>query len=170
MLRTSQVGDLGFTGFRALAPTFKHDIAQCTVELAAVCSGAPALLSWTGIGQDRPEQWQVSTESHSALLSETWLLFTCSGGELQRFAIAVVAAQEADVYMIDEPSSYLDVRQRLKAAQVRRSKKLRHTGQVFVFVSRQCCGRQGVMSAGTGPTIRQPAPEPDLRRLLFVRR
>ncbi|EIE24324.1 Abce1 protein [Coccomyxa subellipsoidea C-169] len=44
-----------------------------------------------------------------------------SGGELQRFAIAVVAAQEADVYMIDEPSSYLDVRQRLKAAQVIRS-------------------------------------------------
>ncbi|CAK0771777.1 ABC transporter E member 2 [Coccomyxa viridis] len=44
-----------------------------------------------------------------------------SGGELQRFAIAVVAAQQADVYMIDEPSSYLDVRQRLKAAQVIRS-------------------------------------------------
>lgn len=42
----------------------------------------------------------------------------CAGGELQRFAIAVVAAQQADVYMIDEPSSYLDVRQRLKAAQV----------------------------------------------------
>ncbi|KIY91685.1 ATP-binding cassette, sub-family E,member 1 [Monoraphidium neglectum] len=40
-----------------------------------------------------------------------------SGGELQRFAIAVVCAQQADVYMIDEPSSYLDVRQRLKAAQ-----------------------------------------------------
>lgn len=40
------------------------------------------------------------------------------GGELQRFAIAVVAAQAADIYMIDEPSSYLDVRQRLKAAQV----------------------------------------------------
>ena len=41
-----------------------------------------------------------------------------AGGELQRFAIAVVAAQQADIYMIDEPSSYLDVRQRLKAAQV----------------------------------------------------
>lgn len=41
-----------------------------------------------------------------------------SGGELQRFAIAVVAAQKADVYMIDEPSSYLDVRQRLHAAKV----------------------------------------------------
>ena len=43
----------------------------------------------------------------------------CAGGELQRFAIAVVAAQAADIYMIDEPSSYLDVRQRLKAAQVK---------------------------------------------------
>lgn len=41
-----------------------------------------------------------------------------SGGELQRFALAIVAVQEADVYMIDEPSSYLDVRQRLKAAGV----------------------------------------------------
>ncbi|CAM0901770.1 unnamed protein product [Alopecurus aequalis] len=44
-----------------------------------------------------------------------------SGGELQRFAIAVVAAQSAEIYMFDEPSSYLDVKQRLKAAQVIRS-------------------------------------------------
>lgn len=44
-----------------------------------------------------------------------------SGGELQRFAIAVVCVQEADIYMFDEPSSYLDVRQRLKAAQVIRN-------------------------------------------------
>eukprot|EP00005_Dracoamoeba_jomungandri_P006380 CAMPEP_0174262058 /NCGR_PEP_ID=MMETSP0439-20130205/12746_1 /TAXON_ID=0 /ORGANISM="Stereomyxa ramosa, Strain Chinc5" /LENGTH=575 /DNA_ID=CAMNT_0015346691 /DNA_START=158 /DNA_END=1885 /DNA_ORIENTATION=- len=44
-----------------------------------------------------------------------------SGGELQRFAIAVVCIQEADIYMFDEPSSYLDVKQRLKAAQVIRS-------------------------------------------------
>ena len=44
-----------------------------------------------------------------------------SGGELQRFAIAVVVIQTADVYMFDEPSSYLDVKQRLKAALVIRS-------------------------------------------------
>ena len=30
-----------------------------------------------------------------------------SGGELQRFAIAVVAVQDADMYMFDEPSSYV---------------------------------------------------------------
>lgn len=39
-----------------------------------------------------------------------------SGGELQRFAIALVCVQKADVYMFDEPSSYLDVKQRLTAA------------------------------------------------------
>eukprot|EP00596_Hydrurales_sp_CCMP1899_P000606 CAMPEP_0119040394 /NCGR_PEP_ID=MMETSP1177-20130426/10309_1 /TAXON_ID=2985 /ORGANISM="Ochromonas sp, Strain CCMP1899" /LENGTH=528 /DNA_ID=CAMNT_0007005403 /DNA_START=331 /DNA_END=1917 /DNA_ORIENTATION=+ len=44
-----------------------------------------------------------------------------SGGELQRFAISVVVVQKADVYMFDEPSSYLDVKQRLKAATTIRS-------------------------------------------------
>mmetsp|Transcript_29348 Transcript_29348/g.87285 ORF Transcript_29348/g.87285 Transcript_29348/m.87285 type:complete len:612 (+) Transcript_29348:66-1901(+) len=44
-----------------------------------------------------------------------------SGGELQRFAIAVLCVQDASVYMFDEPSSYLDVRQRIHAAQVIRS-------------------------------------------------
>lgn len=44
-----------------------------------------------------------------------------SGGELQRFAIGTVCVQKADVYMFDEPSSYLDVKQRLSAAQTIRS-------------------------------------------------
>ena len=44
-----------------------------------------------------------------------------SGGELQRFATAIIACQQADMYMFDEPSSYLDVKQRLKASRVIRS-------------------------------------------------
>ncbi|KAF0987974.1 hypothetical protein HZS_4625, partial [Henneguya salminicola] len=40
-----------------------------------------------------------------------------SGGELQRFACAIISVQENDIYMFDEPSSYLDVRQRLKVAE-----------------------------------------------------
>ncbi|GJT41368.1 ABC transporter E family member 2 [Tanacetum coccineum] len=44
-----------------------------------------------------------------------------SGGELQRFAIVVCVVQDAQMYMFDEPSSYLDIKQRLKAAQVIRS-------------------------------------------------
>ncbi|KAK2165943.1 hypothetical protein LSH36_44g12007 [Paralvinella palmiformis] len=37
-------------------------------------------------------------------------------GELQRFACAMVCIQNADIFMFDEPSSYLDVKQRLKTA------------------------------------------------------
>ncbi|KAK7186537.1 Fe-S cluster-binding ribosome biosynthesis protein [Paraphaeosphaeria sporulosa] len=44
-----------------------------------------------------------------------------SGGELQRFAIGTVCVQKADVYMFDEPSSFLDVKQRLAAARMIRS-------------------------------------------------
>ncbi|KAJ1662533.1 Fe-S cluster-binding ribosome biosynthesis protein [Coemansia sp. RSA 1813] len=44
-----------------------------------------------------------------------------SGGELQRFAIAAISVRHANVYMYDEPSSYLDVRQRLNAARAIRS-------------------------------------------------
>ncbi|GJM95628.1 hypothetical protein PR202_ga12391 [Eleusine coracana subsp. coracana] len=44
-----------------------------------------------------------------------------SGGELQKFAIAAVSIQNAQIYMFDEPSTYLDVKQRLKAAKVIRS-------------------------------------------------
>jgi len=44
-----------------------------------------------------------------------------SGGELQRFIIAMTCVQKADIYMFDEPSSYLDVKQRLKASRMIRS-------------------------------------------------
>jgi len=55
-----------------------------------------------------------------------------SGGELQRFACAVVCVQNADVYMFDEPSSYLDVKQRLKAALAIRS--LAQTNKYIIVV------------------------------------
>jgi len=60
-----------------------------------------------------------------------------SGGELQRFAIAAIIEQKADVYMFDEPSSYLDIKQRLKAAKIIRSIVKKQTlinNQIFVLV------------------------------------
>merc|ERR1719333_788539 len=40
------------------------------------------------------------------------------GGELQRVAIVMALGSEADVYLIDEPSAYLDSEQRIIAAKV----------------------------------------------------
>jgi len=41
-----------------------------------------------------------------------------SGGELQRVAIAATILKDSDVYFFDEPSSYLDIYQRLKVARI----------------------------------------------------
>ncbi|MDQ1281511.1 MAG: ATP-binding cassette, sub-family er 1 [Thermoproteota archaeon] len=54
-----------------------------------------------------------------------------SGGELQRLAVATAFCREADVYLFDEPSSYLDVRQRIEVAKVIRSLK---TDKKYVVV------------------------------------
>jgi ATP-binding cassette subfamily E protein 1 len=53
-----------------------------------------------------------------------------SGGELQRTAVAAALSREADVYMFDEPSSYLDVKQRLQVAKAIRS--LKETGKTII--------------------------------------
>ncbi|CAB3287055.1 RNase L inhibitor [Methanocaldococcus lauensis] len=41
-----------------------------------------------------------------------------SGGELQRVAIAACLSREADIYLLDEPSAFLDVEQRLVVSKV----------------------------------------------------
>ncbi|MBS3152673.1 ribosome biogenesis/translation initiation ATPase RLI [Candidatus Woesearchaeota archaeon] len=53
-----------------------------------------------------------------------------SGGELQRVAIVAAAAKDADVYYFDEPSSFLDITHRIKAAKLIR--KLSEKASVIV--------------------------------------
>lgn len=70
-----------------------------------------------------------------------------SGGELQRLAVAIAFCREADVYLFDEPSSYLDVRQRIEVAKVIRSLKtekkyvvvVEHDLALLDYLSDQVC-------------------------------
>jgi len=41
-----------------------------------------------------------------------------AGGELQKIAITVAAEKDADIYFFDEPSSYLDIKNRLEMAKI----------------------------------------------------
>ncbi len=54
-----------------------------------------------------------------------------SGGELQRLAMAATMMKEADVYFFDEPTSYLDIYQRVKVARL--IKELSAEKQVIVI-------------------------------------
>lgn len=55
-----------------------------------------------------------------------------SGGELQRVAIAAACLKDADFYAFDEPTSYLDIRERLNAAKIIRS--LAEAGKSVVVI------------------------------------
>lgn len=60
-------------------------------------------------------------------------LQTLSGGELQRVAIALALGKSADVYLIDEPSSMLDVEMRISVAtSIRRY--IKHIGKSAFIV------------------------------------
>jgi len=70
-----------------------------------------------------------------------------SGGELQRVAMAATLSREGDVYLFDEPSSYLDVKQRLQVARAIRSLKeqdktvivAEHDLAIIDYLSDQIC-------------------------------
>jgi ATP-binding cassette subfamily E protein 1 len=70
-----------------------------------------------------------------------------SGGELQRVAVAAALSREADVYLFDEPSSYLDVKQRLQVARAIRTLKdqqkivivAEHDLAIIDYLSDQIC-------------------------------
>ncbi len=59
-------------------------------------------------------------------------LNSLSGGELQRVAIALCLLRDADLYLIDEPSAYLDSAQRMNAAKVIR--RVMENGKKSAFV------------------------------------
>jgi ATP-binding cassette subfamily E protein 1 len=56
-----------------------------------------------------------------------------SGGELQRVAIARCLSAEAEIYLLDEPSAYLDVEERLSMARaIRRINKMNGSTAIVV--------------------------------------
>jgi len=56
-----------------------------------------------------------------------------SGGELQRVAVAVAMSKECDVYLLDEPSAFLDVEQRLSLANmIRRTVEKKECSAIIV--------------------------------------
>ncbi|MEM3060988.1 MAG: ribosome biogenesis/translation initiation ATPase RLI [Candidatus Bathyarchaeia archaeon] len=85
-----------------------------------------------------------------------------SGGELQRVAIAMCLLKEGDVYVFDEPSSHLDVNQRLQVAKAIRGLKeeektvilTEHDLAMLDYLSDQVCiiyGEPGVYGIVSHP-------------------
>ena len=95
------------------------------------------------------ERGALSELAEELELKKIWErpLEVLSGGELQRVAVAAALSREADVYLFDEPSSYLDVKQRLQVARAIRSLKAQqktiivaeHDLAIIDYLSDQIC-------------------------------
>jgi ATP-binding cassette subfamily E protein 1 len=95
------------------------------------------------------ERKQLSAIAEELELTKVWdrPLEVLSGGELQRVAVAAALSRDADVYLFDEPSSYLDVKQRLVVARAIRSLKeqqktiivAEHDLAIIDYLSDQIC-------------------------------
>lgn len=103
------------------------------------------------------ERKQLDALAEEFELKKIWdrPLDVLSGGELQRVAVAAALSRDADVYLFDEPSSYLDVKQRLVVAKtIRGLKELQktiivaeHDLAIIDYLSDQIClfyGEPGV--------------------------
>lgn len=87
-----------------------------------------------------------------------------SGGEMQRLAVATTLSQQADVYLFDEPTAFLDVEQRLVASRaIRKIIENRHAAGIIIdhdivfidYVSDRAMvfhGQPGVEGHATSPT------------------
>lgn len=95
------------------------------------------------------ERNKLKTITEQLQLSTVWnrKLNVLSGGELQRVAVAAALCRDADVYFFDEPSSYLDIRQRLEVARAIRGLKdegktvvvAEHDLAIIDYLSDQIC-------------------------------
>merc|ERR1719359_2005976 len=91
-----------------------------------------------------------------------------SGGELQRVALVLALGRDADIYLIDEPSAYLDVEQRIVAARVLRRFILHQKKTAFVvehdfFMATYLADRVIVFDGKPGLQCRASPPMPLLQ-------
>lgn len=100
-----------------------------------------------------------------------------SGGELQRVAIAHALSKKADLYLLDEPSAYLDVEQRLIIAKVIRDvMEERNTAAIIVdhdlvfldYLSKRlfvCEGKPAISGDVSGPYLMEEGMNKFLKML-----
>jgi ATP-binding cassette subfamily E protein 1 len=126
-------------------------------------------LFFTELGEEYQSQFFESEIKHPLNLEKlkNHQVTTLSGGELQRVAIALALTKPADMYLIDEPSAYLDSNQRMEAAKtIRRVMEKAGTSAMIVdhdvyFID---LVSDSIMVFGGEPSVRGDAVGPlDLR-------
>jgi len=121
-----------------------------------------------GIAGERHDTEYFRNEIIHALSLEDFLerdVKDLSGGELQRVAVAACLSRKAQLYLLDEPSAYLDVEERLSVAKAIR--KVTEDNEAFAYVAEHDIAIQDFMAdrlmifsglPGVSGTAASPSP------------
>ena len=123
--RNQVIGILGRNGtgktsfVRALAGDIETNIGNLNLDLKISYKSQYLFTDSEEIVRDVIFKDKISSKLKSVFnlgILATKKLKDLSGGELQRLFIARCLSKEADIYLIDEPSAYLDVEERISVA------------------------------------------------------
>ncbi|MGC9009047.1 MAG: ribosome biogenesis/translation initiation ATPase RLI [Sulfolobales archaeon] len=143
---------IGKTTFvRLIAGELKPDEGE-TTSIGLRISYKPQFITPSGIGgsEDDTVEDFLKKKAPELLNTESWIyidvtrklsihkllqkkLGELSGGELQKIAVAIALAQDADLYLLDEPSAHIDVEDRITVAKaIRRSVENKNIAAIVV--------------------------------------
>ena len=162
---------------RRIAYMPQHDANHAFTALETVLMGRyPHLGRFELEGRRDRKIARAAMERTETVRFESRQLDRLSGGERQRVVLARALAQRADVFLLDEPSSSLDLRYRLSIMEtLRKEIELRQVTVVValhdVFLAGRYCDRLALMSDGGIDSVGEPGDvltTDNLRRVFGV--
>ena len=162
---------------RRIAYMPQHDANHAFTALETVLMGRyPHLGRFELEGRRDRKIARAAMERTETVRFESRQLDRLSGGERQRVVLARALAQRADVFLLDEPSSSLDLRYRLSIMEtLQKEIELRQVTVVValhdVFLAGRYCDRLALMSDGVIDSVGEPGDvltTDNLRRVFGV--
>ena len=162
---------------RRIAYMPQHDANHAFTALETVLMGRYPHLGRFELEDRRDRKIaRAAMERTETVRFESRQLDRLSGGERQRVVLARALAQRADVFLLDEPSSSLDLRYRLSIMEtLRKEIELRQVTVVValhdVFLAGRYCDRLALMSDGVIDSVGEPGDvltTDNLRRVFGV--